>query len=105
MTEHTISDLAAEFGVTYRAIRFYEDKGLLHPRRDGERRLYDEAQRERLKIIHTSTRLGFTLAETAEILALGGVDRLPPERRAAQIEHLQKQREQIEYAIRDLMAL
>ena len=71
MTEpFTIRDLAEEFGVTTRAIRFYEDQGLLAPRRQGQRRLYCARDRVRLKLILRGRRIGFPLAEVAEIIAL-----------------------------------
>lgn len=65
---HTISDLAREFGITTRTIRFYEDKGLITPLRDGTRRLFQPRDRTRLKLILRGKRLGFSLAEIAEIV-------------------------------------
>lgn len=70
METYGIGDLAEEFGVTLRAIRFYEDEGLLRPLRAGQRRVYREGDRIRLKLILRGKRLGFTLSEIAEILAL-----------------------------------
>lgn len=61
---YTISDLAKEFGITTRTIRFYEDEGLLSPRRDGQRRIYSARDRTLLKLILRGKRLGFTLAES-----------------------------------------
>ncbi|MFD2032249.1 MerR family transcriptional regulator [Ancylobacter dichloromethanicus] len=66
----TIGDLAREFGVTLRALRFYEDKGLLAPRREGLTRLYSPAERSRLAIILKGKKLGFTLAEIKAMVAL-----------------------------------
>lgn len=65
---HTISDLAREFGVTTRTIRFYEDRGLIAPIRQGTRRLYRSRDRTRLKLILRGKRLGFSLVEIAEIV-------------------------------------
>lgn len=62
-TEYSISDLAREFDVTPRAIRFYEDQGLLSPRRDGQRRIYTLRDRTRLKLTLRGKRLGLTLSE------------------------------------------
>ena len=70
MTTTTIGDLSREFGVTPRTIRFYEDEGMLTPRREGQRRLYERRDRVRLKLILRGKRLGFSLAEIREILAL-----------------------------------
>lgn len=65
-----ISDLAHEFGITARAIRFYEDKGLIAPFRDGQRRVFSPRDRVRLKLILRGKRLGFSLREIQEILDL-----------------------------------
>jgi len=62
-TTYTISDLAKHFDLTTRAIRFYESHGLLSPKRDKNRRIYDEKDRIRLKLILRGKRLGFTLSE------------------------------------------
>ena len=97
--EFTIGEVAKDHGVTLRTLRFYEQAHMLDPRRDGSMRWYSEAHRERLKVILASKRLGFTLAEIREIIALGGLDKLSPERRAAQIEHLVRQRREIDEAI------
>ena len=66
----TISDLSAEFGVTTRTIRFYEDKGLLSPSRSGRNRVYNRRDRTRLKLVLRGKRLGFSLDETKEIIDL-----------------------------------
>jgi DNA-binding transcriptional MerR regulator len=66
----TISDLAREFALTTRAIRFYEDEGLLAPRRSGRSRIYGERERVRIKLILRGKRLGLTLAEIRELLDL-----------------------------------
>jgi DNA-binding transcriptional MerR regulator len=67
-TEYSISDLAREFDVTPRAIRFYEDQGLLAPRRDGQRRIYTLSDRTRLKLTLRGKRLGLTLSEIRELI-------------------------------------
>ncbi|MBM3490966.1 MAG: MerR family DNA-binding transcriptional regulator [Alphaproteobacteria bacterium] len=66
----TITELADEFAVTPRAIRFYEDKGLLAPQRHGLHRIYGRRDRARLMLILRGKRLGFTLAEVGEMLDL-----------------------------------
>jgi DNA-binding transcriptional MerR regulator len=66
--EFSISELAREFDVTPRAIRFYEDQGLLAPRRDGTRRIYTPRDRTRLKLTLRGKRLGLTLAEIRELI-------------------------------------
>jgi DNA-binding transcriptional MerR regulator len=66
----TISELAREFKVTPRALRFYEDRGLLSPRRDGLNRVYSGRDRGRLQLILRGKRVGFPLTEIKEILDL-----------------------------------
>lgn len=69
-TTYTIGDLAREFDITTRTIRFYEDEGLLAPIRVGSRRLYRRRDRTRLKLILRGKRLGFTLGEIRETFDL-----------------------------------
>jgi len=106
---HSIADLAKEFGVTTRTIRFYEGEGLLAPKRQGQKRLFAPRDRVRLKLILRGKRLGFSLSEIAEILDL--YDAAPgeegqlslllgriAERRAA----LKQQRRDIDQTLADL---
>ena len=67
-TEFSISELAREFDVTPRAIRFYEDQGLISPRRDGQRRIYTARDRTRLKLTLRGKRLGLSLSEIRELI-------------------------------------
>ena len=66
--EYSIGDLAREFDVTPRTIRFYEDQGLLAPRREGQRRIYTPRDRARLKLTLRGKRLGLTLSEIRELI-------------------------------------
>ena len=66
--EFSISELATEFDVTPRAIRFYEDHGLLAPERAGQRRIYSPRDRTRLKLTLRGKRLGLTLSEIRELI-------------------------------------
>jgi DNA-binding transcriptional MerR regulator len=66
--EFSIGELASEFDVTPRAIRFYEDHGLLAPRRAGQRRIYSTRDRARLKLTLRGKRLGLSLAEIRELI-------------------------------------
>jgi len=68
----SISDLAGEFDVTTRTIRFYEEKGLLNPKREGTRRVYAPADRTKLRLILRGKRLGLSLDESAEIILMYG---------------------------------
>ena len=105
---HTIREMAQDFQVSIRTLRFYEDRGLLHPRREGTNRRYDSRDRLCLKMILKGKTLGFTLSEIADILA-GGMDDsgkmelekgLLPEQITTQIDYLQRQRSQIDEAIK-----
>jgi DNA-binding transcriptional MerR regulator len=66
-TTYSISDLAQEFALTTRAIRFYEDEGLLSPLRRGQTRVYGERERTRIKLILRGKRLGLSLSEIREL--------------------------------------
>ena len=70
----TITELAREAGVTARAIRFYESKGLLTPRRAGTTRIYTHRERGRLQLILRGKRLGFSLTDIGEYLDLYDAD-------------------------------
>ena len=72
---YSIAELAREFAITARTIRFYEDEGLIKPRRQGLTRLYTAHDRTRLGWILRGKRLGFSLAEIKELLDLYQVDR------------------------------
>ncbi len=72
---YSIAELAREFAITARTIRFYEDEGLIKPRRQGLTRLYSVGDRVRLGWILRGKRLGFSLAEIKQLLDLYQVDR------------------------------
>ncbi len=69
---YSISDLADEFDITTRTIRFYEEKGYLSPKRDGTRRIYSPPDRTSLRLILRGKRLGLSLDETAELIRMYG---------------------------------
>jgi DNA-binding transcriptional MerR regulator len=109
--EFSISDLAREFDVTPRAIRFYEDQGLLAPRRDGQRRIYTPRDRTRLKLTLRGKRLGLTLSEIRELIDMyepGRDERPQLERFLAVLEahkgSLLQQRADIEAQLSELEA-
>ena len=108
---YSIGDLAREFDVTHRTIRFYEDEGLLSPKRIGSRRVYSKRDQVRLKLILRGKRLGFSLAEVREMLEL--YDSAPDERPqlekftaalAARREQLERQREEIDEVLGEIRA-
>lgn len=106
--DYTIGDLAREFGVTLRALRFYEHRGLISPRREGLTRLYDEKDKARVAVILKGKQLGFTLTEIRSMLAKAkasdaGEDlKLSDEQVVAQLHHLEAQRESVIAAIGEL---
>ena len=67
---YSIRDLADEFDVTTRTLRFYEEKGLLNPKRDNQTRTYSNADRTRLRLILRGKRLGLTLEESSNIILM-----------------------------------
>ena len=105
----TISELAREFAVTTRTIRFYEDQGLLSPRREGTNRVFSNRDRVRLKLALRGKRLGFSLADIRELFDLYDVSRdekkqladflVKLERRRALLE---QQREDIEVMLNEI---
>lgn len=66
----SITDLATEFDITARTIRFYEDKGLLSPKREGQTRVYNRHDRTKLKLVLRCKRLGFSLDDVQDLLDL-----------------------------------
>jgi DNA-binding transcriptional MerR regulator len=108
----TIRDLADEFGCTHRTIRFYEDQGLLKPRREGQARIFSHRDRARLSLILRGRRLGFSIAEIAEMLNLYDADpghvrqlKLALEKGRTRLAQLERQRADIETAIAELREL
>jgi len=106
---YSISELAQEFGITTRTIRFYEDKGLLTPQRRGQTRVYTPEDRVRLKLILRGKRLGFSLDESREIIdmydpAHGNVDQLKRllDRIDAKRQQLRQQQRDIEKMLAQL---
>ncbi len=113
--DFTISDLARDFGVTLRTLRFYESRGLIAPSRSGMTRIYSARDRARLALILKGKQLGFTLVEIRAMLAnedkkgssgdaaasVGGLQ-LSREQIVEQLELLRSQRAEIEGAIAEL---
>ncbi len=104
-----IGDLAREFGVTLRTLRFYEDRGLVNPGRSGTTRLYDVEDRERLRIALFCKRIGMSLGEIREVLelndqSLAGRPQTAKLRQiyVAQLAKLQQQHKETGAAIDDL---
>jgi DNA-binding transcriptional MerR regulator len=109
--EFSISELAREFDITPRAIRFYEDQGLLAPKRDGQRRVYSARDRTRLKLTLRGKRLGLSLSEIRDLIDMyepGRDERPQLERFLAVLEAhkagLLQQREDIEAQLSEINA-
>jgi DNA-binding transcriptional MerR regulator len=105
----TIGEMAAEFNVSLRTLRFYEDRKLLRPRREGNTRLYSATDRLRMQMILKGKQLGFTLTEIHDLI--GNYEttddfegKLKPQQIVTQIDHLERQRAEIDSAIARLRA-
>jgi len=108
---YSIGELAREFDVTPRAIRFYEAEGLLAPRREGQRRIYASRDRTRLKLTLRGKRLGLTLSEIRSLIDMyePGEDQRPQlERFLAVLQThrgaLERQREDIDAQLAEIAA-
>jgi DNA-binding transcriptional MerR regulator len=104
-----IGELAKEYGVTLRTLRFYEDKGLLAPHRDGTTRLYTRSDVARLKLILLGRKVGFSLREVKQMLDLYDPNgsntkqlKLALDKSEKQLTRLEKQRAEMDDAINEL---
>ena len=109
--EMTISEMSRLYGVSLRTLRFYEDRGLIKPRREGNARYYRAADRVRMEMILRGKKLGFTLTEINDLIGGKGANETPdleeqlqPQQIVNQIGHLERQREEIDSAIERLRA-
>jgi DNA-binding transcriptional MerR regulator len=107
----TISQMSRTFGVSLPTLRFYEDRGLIKPRREGNARYYRGADRVRMEMILRGKKLGFTLSEINDLIGGKGAtetpdleERLQPHQIVNQIGHLERQRSEIDIAIERLRA-
>jgi DNA-binding transcriptional MerR regulator len=106
---YSIGDLSSELGISHRAIRFYEDQGLLAPQRIGGNRVYGAGDRARLLLILRGKRLGFALADIKELLDLYNVDpdhleqlRATLVKGRARIAELERQQQEIALTVSEL---
>ena len=101
-TAYSISDLAQEFNLTTRAIRFYEDEGLLQPGRSGRRRVYSARDRVRLKLILRGKRLGFSLSDVRDIIEMYDLDAGETGQLRYFLDQIQERREALEQQRSDI---
>ncbi len=99
---HTISELAQEFGVTTRTIRFYEEKGLVSPMRDGQKRLYSNSDRVRIKLILRGKRIGMTLQECVDFIDMYDPEHNNAEQLRSLIENVKRRRDSLLQQKRDI---
>ncbi len=106
---YSVTELAKDLGITPRAIRFYETKGLIKPRRAGNTRIYSHRDRGRMQLILRGKRLGFTLADIKEYLDMYDADpskvmqvQLLLEKVDRRVGELEQQREDLETTLAEL---
>jgi len=99
---YTISDLAQRFDITTRAIRFYESEGLLSPARDGQKRLYSHSDYITLKLILRGKRLGWSLAESRELIQMYDANSNNQEQYQKVLEKVHESRDRLEQQKHDI---
>lgn len=100
--QYTISELAKEFDVTSRALRLYEESGLLAPRREGTKRIYGNRDRVRLRLIVRGKRLGWSLSEIGEIFDIYDTDSGEKAQLEFFLERLEERRKALELQKKDV---
>lgn len=98
----SISELAREFDITTRSIRFYEDQGLLNPAREGQTRIYSKQDRVRLKLTLRGKRLGFSLAEIRELFDLYDADKSSRSQLQTMLGLVEEKRETLQQQMEDI---
>ncbi len=103
--QFSIGDLAREFDVTPRTLRFYEEKGLLNPDREGQNRVYGASDRTRLRLILRGKRLGLTLDESASLILMYDPASNNQHQLKALIEKIRESRVRLEEQLKDLQRM
>jgi len=99
---YSISELAKEFDITTRSIRFYEDQGLLTPERQGQTRIYSKRDRVRLKLILRGKRLGFSLAETGQLFELYDADKSSSKQLTTMLKLIEQKKAELHQQMDDI---
>ncbi|WP_429059473.1 MerR family transcriptional regulator [Aeromonas veronii] len=99
---YSISELAHEFDVTPRTIRYYEDEGLLTPQREGQTRIYSHRDKIRLKLTLRGKRLGFSLAEIRELFEMYDTDRSSKTQLHSMIQLIEAKRGALRQQLEDI---
>ena len=102
---YSISDLASELDITTRAIRFYEEQGMMHPARRGQERVYTPKDRVALKLILRGKRIGFSLAECKTLIELYDPQAGNQKQLNIMIEMINERRVQLEQQILDIQQI
>ncbi|TCT20881.1 DNA-binding transcriptional MerR regulator [Melghiribacillus thermohalophilus] len=103
---YTISDLAHEFDISTRTIRYYEERGLIHPgRTEGGQRIYSRKDRTHLRLILRGKRFGFSLEEIAEMINMFDQDRSGKKQLEVTIQYGRKKIKEVDEKIQDMVAL
>ena len=103
--QYSISELASEFDITTRSIRFYEEKGLLQPTRNGQTRIYSAADRTKLRLILRGKRLGLSLEESRDIIEMYDPQRDNGPQLQRLIDKIREKREMLQRQLRDIETL
>ncbi|MGL6263993.1 MerR family transcriptional regulator [Aeromonas jandaei] len=99
---YSISELAHEFDVTPRTIRYYEDEGLLTPQREGQTRIYSHKDKIRLKLTLRGKRLGFSLAEIRELFDMYDTDKSSKNQLNSMIKLIESKRSTLRQQLEDI---
>ncbi|WP_205342073.1 MerR family transcriptional regulator [Denitrificimonas caeni] len=102
---YSISDLASELDITTRAIRFYEEQGMLHPARRGQERVYNPKDRVALKLILRGKRIGFSLAECKTLIELYDPKAGNQKQLNIMLEMINERRVQLEQQVLDIQQM
>ncbi|GLP94737.1 MerR family transcriptional regulator [Paraferrimonas sedimenticola] len=101
----SISELSKEFDITTRSIRFYEDQGLIKPRRKGQTRIYSIKDKVRLKLVLRGKRLGFSLAETRRLFELYDTDKSSSNQLEAMLSMIDQKKQELQQQMDDIQVV